>query len=360
MSPDGSVEIKLLTPENIALLASIWNSLVGEKNPFINYSTTWNRMYYSDENINWLKTDYNGIVINAPFEVLYDYRQQPVKNWGTYHYKGEFALSPKLAQVKEEMLRIFNNSNKIYKNNSYCPRVSDIKITPDGPVLEIQKATYYDQVSTNLSIDYKHKAEIAKILEAGTLRDWDVLQSGTEKGHLPELSKSKLANTIGVAAGIITTNKAGREVVLLRKRTSSVAVNPGTLSLPLSFALNFDVTTDDKPAGTLSDLIRSDLRHEQAQELGLDVSELEFENIKPLLLCRELCRGGKPQFILEIKTRYTYEELTKKIKESPVNRREFTSKIEGFTIEDISRSKCKFSSDVLAFIVSKASTSRSI
>lgn len=352
IKPDGSTELSFPTEDDIILLSRIWKSLFGEKNPFINYDTDWNRSYYNDESINWLKTDDDKI--SAPFEVLYDYDKCPVRDWGSYRYKGEFSLTPSLALVKKEMLDIFSKSDKIYKNNSNCPRVSDVVITRNGPLIDIQKATYYDQVATNLSLDYKHKTEIKEILGTEKVRDWDVLQSGVKKGKLPPFSLSRLANTIGVAAGIITVNKTGKEVVILRKRTKSVAVNANALALPLSFALHFDISATETPSGSILDLIKSDFKHEQAEELGIDVSEIDFSNIKPLLLCRELCRGGKPQFILEMKTKYTYEELLNKIKESPINRREFETQILGLTIEDICNSKQKFSSDVLAFIVAKA------
>jgi hypothetical protein len=321
-----------------------------EKTEFISYDATWLESYYRDVKLLAFADD----KIKAPFEVLYDYRNKNIADWGTYVYEGEFVFPPKLNAVKEEMVKLFSKAGKLYKGDSYCPRIRDIEVTPQGPIIYIQKATYYDQVATNLTIDYKHTEAITKLLGTDTIRLWDMEQSQTPQGSLPSLSRSCLANTIGIALGIMTVNKAGKQVVLLRQRTATVAVHENTLTLPMSFALNFDHSKNCHNAGALLDLVKADIRQEQLEEMGWDANQLDISDIKPLLLCRELSRGGKPQFIFEIKTKYTFEELARRIKEKRFGGREFTSRIVGLSIEDIISSASKLSSDVQAFIVAKS------
>jgi len=77
--------------------------------------------------------------------------------------------------------------------------------------------------------------------------------------------------------------------------------------LPFSFALTYEAKRDDK----LSEFINPDLHHEFAAELGLERSDLS--PLRPVAFCRDLCRGGKPQFFFDLEARLSTEELRRKL-----------------------------------------------
>jgi hypothetical protein len=324
-------------------------------NKFIDYDISGIAEFYHDNKINWLKSSDGKF--RAPYEIVHDYRLNPVSNWGEYLYKGEFQFPNILSRVKERMLEAFSAGGSLYKGDNPCPRVSNVVNTDTKLTFEIQRANYFDQVATNLSLDYKHDKDISDSLKTDTLRKWDILQSETDQGKLPEFKKSCLANTIGVALGIVAKNKSGQQVMLMRKRTSNVAVYKNMLHLPFSFALNFDITAPRlNHLDTIQELIKPDFRHEQAEELDLEPSDIDFDKVKPLLFCRDLCRGGKPQFFFELEISTPYEDLVRKIgeKERSKSKKEFASKTIAISIEEAKKSISNFSPELVAHIVAKA------
>lgn len=333
-----------------AILADI----IPIKKKLLNYDTSWLLSYYDkvSDGKNILKNS-DGTII-APYEISYDYRKNPLDNWGDYIYVGDFQLTNKLAVVKEYLIKLFSDKGLLYKGDNVCPRVKDITAKDNNLIIEIEKVHYFDQVATNLSLDYTLNEKIADTIGAKTLRKWDLEESKTKNGLLPSFINSKLANTIGVALAIIAKNKKGESVILIRQRTKNVAVNAKMNVLPFSFSLNME--TKGLVIGkknSIFDLIKSDFRHEQAEELGLEPSHLNFEKVTPLLLCRELCRGGKPEFFFEIEMDLTFEELQKLIKESVQKNKEFTDKLVGLTMSEVKKSLNLFSPEVRAYIATK-------
>lgn len=349
----GQPSVEFGTVEDFKTIAHLWNKLFPPRTRFLKSRPNWLFEFYSDDKIKWLKSSDNEV--RAPYEIIHDYRKNPIGNWGTCIYKGDYAFPNKLSRVREIMVNKFSKSGKLSKGSGICPRVSNVSLQNNMLSIDIEKAFYFDQVATNLSLDFKHKEEIADSIGANTIREWDIKQSKTKKGGIPSFTKSRLANTIGVAMAIVATNKQGQKVILIRKRTSDVAVFQNTLTLPFSFALNFEPNNIEiNQPDSILNLIKPDFRHEQAQELGLEPNEVDFGNIKPLLFCRELCRGGKPQFILEIEIKTPFEELASRIVEAPTAKPEYTSKLMGRTIENAKKLKHELSHDLLAYIVAKS------
>ncbi|MGN6420880.1 MAG: hypothetical protein ACTHMC_25440, partial [Pseudobacter sp.] len=175
----------------------------------------------------------------------------------------------------------------------------------------------YDQVASSVEVDrelpidrFPNNSE-----EIGTLRFWDMAQAGSED-KFPPFSKSILANTIGVAVAVYTLNENNQKVYVTRKRTDEeIMTYRDTEHLIFSFALKLDENNPVPKQGTIQDLIRSSYEKEEKSEIGLIINS--FENVKPLALCREMIRGGKPQFFLEVKSKLSYEELKKHITEIP-------------------------------------------
>lgn len=345
----GFPEIEL----DLKSIANLIASVFPEKNEFINYNPSWVREYYNNNDINWLRSTSDRRIF-APYEVINDYRSNPIENWGTYKFTGDFEFPTILSRVKDEMIKIFTEKGLLYKGDNPCPRVSNVVSSQNSLSFDIQKAYYFDQVATNLSLDYCHKQSICERIKRKTIRDWDKYQSKTTNGKIPTFTKSKLANTIGVALGIITTNKKGEKVIIIRRRTSSVAVYRNMFHLPFSFSLNFDShTLENNHIGSIKELIKPDFRHEQAEELGLEPAEIDFSQVKPLLFCRDLYRGGKPQFFLELEIKTPFEDLAKRITESSGKRQEFLKKTIGLTFEETKKSLRGFSPELIAYMVAR-------
>lgn len=350
---DGSLSIPMEEWYNLG--KAILVDIIPTRKQLLNYDTSWiSKFYYkTSDGENLLRSSDKSL--KAPYEISFDYRKHPITDWGTFHYIGDFQMTNELAVIREGLIKLFHDKGLLYKGDNICPRVKNILVENGKLLLEIEKATYFDQVATNLSLDYALKKEDAESINAKTLREWDINQSKTKYGFLPTFSKSKLANTIGVALGITVTNKKGEKVFLIRQRTSNVAVAAKMNALPFSFSLNLE--TKGLNAGkesSIFDLIKSDFRHEQSEELGLEPGIIDFEKVKPLLLCRELCRGGKPQFFFEIELDIPFEDIKKQIKENLINKREYSNTIVGLTIEKARKSLNKFSPEIRAFIIAKS------
>ena len=291
----------------------------------------------------------------VPYELIFDYRKNPTSDWGTYTYSGDFHFPPELEAWRAALVGLFKNKGFLYKGDHICPRINNVFPGKDQLSIEIQRATYFDQVATNLSLDYPLNDSLAKSLHARTVREWDLRQSGPIQGGIPPLSRSKLANTIGVALGITTTNAMGEKVILIRRRTSHVAVSQNRLVLPFSFSLNLNEhICNPGDSGSISDLIKTDFRQEQKEELGLDPEVLDFEKIKPVAFCRELCRGGKPQFFFRLETDIKLGDLQGLVKESSTINKEFRGPLMGLTMDKAFKDMNRFSPELNAFIATES------
>ncbi len=257
------------------------------------------------------------IWVGTPYVKVINYLDPSIsektrQNWGQFKFIDHFRFPTILRRHRELMIGQFNKKQKLRKGNLPAPRVYDVSPQNEGPVFELHHAHYYDQVGTNLTLDYHHKEPI--IDDIHNVREWDCYQAGVGK-QLPWFSQSNLANTIGVAVAITARNSDGKRITLRRKRRrNKVAVYQDTWHVPLSFALCY--SPEDFPIGhplvDIKSLIMNDLSTEQFQELGLDIHMLK--DPQPLAFCRDVIRGGKPQFFFEMESMVPFEELITKIK----------------------------------------------
>ncbi len=260
----------------------------------------------------------------APYEIVFDYRNQLIEGWGNCGFIGDFSLSPDLEWIKEKLVEYYNTKGLLYKGNNPCPRIANIIFSKENILLQIENASYFDQVATNLSLDYPLHEIGNNTLNSNTLREWDILQSNTTLGLLPPLGKSKLANTLGVCVGITTYNDKGESIILTRKRTNDVTVSANLEVLPFSFSLNYKHDSiKHHQAIQLTELIKKDFENELFEELGLAANYISFEKIEPLALCRELCRGGKPQLFCKTEINLPFEKINEIIQEKNYNKKEF-------------------------------------
>lgn len=346
-------ELELFSAEDYIWISQLLFSLKTQKKPMLNYRSDWLLAYYYKTcDRSTLVRSRDGELI-APYEILYDYRKTGNPDWGKYTFTGDFSLTSELAPVREELVGIFRKRGWLYKGDNICPRVQSVAIREGELHIDIQKAHYFDQVATNLSLDYPLSHAHAEMLGVATLREWDLRQSETEKGVLPPYPDSRLANTIGVALAIVAKNRRKEKILLIRRRTRHVAVAQDLFVLPFSFSLNLENKLCVPHAGSIFDLIRSDFRFEQAEELGLEPNMIDFDRVKPLLFCRELVRGGKPQFFFEIELDVPFEDLKPMIRESGSSKNEYKKKVMGLPVEVNPRILKKLSPELNAVILAK-------
>lgn len=316
-----------------------------KREEFLDYSLTEVSKYYK---VPWIKISTSKGDISAPYQMIHDYRKDKTLNWGTTIVASDYQFPSQLEHHRSQMIEVFEKKGLLKRGSSQCPRVFSFKIRKAIPHYELQCAFYYDQVGSNLSLDYKLPTSlVVNGKNCSTVREWDLLQSQMPNSDLPSFEKSKLANTIGVTIGVSAKTKNGKKVILKRKRSSKVAVYANMWSNPFGFALALE---NDYPLNTelkIEDLIRRDYNHEFATELGLEYSD--FNPPQPIAFCRDLLRGGKPQFFLEAESRISFENLRDKINDKSG---EHSSKLKIIGENDISpRLDEKFSPELKATII---------
>lgn len=201
---------------------------------------------------------------------------------------------------------------------------------------------YYDQVGTNLTLDYPFGLSFANGMDAAkNVREWDMAHS-PDPGIVPDLQDSQLANTVGVAVGVTAKDQFGQWQILKRLRDKHVAVYENQWHVPFSFALAWPEGFDPGEQMTISEFIRRDYGHELAEELrGIEASA--FEPPRILAFCRDMVRGGKPQFFFEIRSRLTVEGLRARIRSDGAEYKNQTGVVDGV--------RSALSPELLAFAV---------
>jgi hypothetical protein len=334
-----------ITPEDVESFIYIWNLLSGRKEDvYLDYRTSTAETNYAQSKINWLEIENKiGKVIHAPYDILVDYRKCPTESsWGKYKFVGKFDFPNNLSAHREAMIEKFKKEGRLSRGDNPAPRVNKFEMIEGKPFFTLEEAFYSDQVGTNLTIDYPFVKSIeANGHKCDTVREWDIAQAGKTQ-TLPNFENSKLANTIGVAIGVTAQSQDGRHVILRRKRAEKMAVYAGMWHVPFSFALTMRNLSIDEEE--MRNLIDPDWGHEFADELGLEF--VDFEPPQILAFCRDLARGGKPQFFFEMKSRLNFEELRKKIsKKTP----EFTGAVQKVTETDTA-----YSPELVAFTFLKS------
>lgn len=302
-------------------LSYLLGLLPWKREDFLDYSLTEVAKHY---NIPWIKISTRKGEISAPYQMIHDYGQPTQKsNWGTAKISSDFEFPSALIPHRSKMVEIFEKKGLLKKGNSSCPRVASFQLLNSVPQFDLQLASYFDQVGTNLTLDYRLAAPLISNANAcSTVREWDISQAQVQYGSLPSFKQSQLANTIGVSIGITAHTKDGKKVILKRKRSSKVAVYANTWSTPFGFALALEQDAVRNKVLPIEDLIRRDYNHEFAEELGLQF--LDFTPPRPIAFCRDLLRGGKPQFFLEAEALIPFEELRKKLQD---HSNEYSSRI---------------------------------
>lgn len=278
--------------------------------------------------LGWLTyTEPSGEVIKAPYTLEVDFRAtNPEKHWGVVHCEIPYEFPNELLAYRTQMVSDFTAKGKLHKGNRACPRVKSFDLTSRGKLhLCVQRAMYFDQVGTNLTLDFPFNEKTLKS-RFENVRGWD-LANGISPMVIPSFEQSKMANTIGIAVGITALDKFGKKQILKRMRTDNTAVYENQWHVPFSFALEWPDGFEPGERMTLSNMINRDYGHELAEEMpGIERSD--FESPKLLAFCRDMIRGGKPQFFFEIRSRQPIETLQRQIRSDKVEYKNKTGIVE--------------------------------
>ena len=171
--------------------------------------------------------------------------------------------------------------------NESILRISSLKSgnSKSNHVVTLERARYFDQVRTNLTLDHQLDND-----SFATLRINDL----TGDNSLPSYEKSQLVNSIGVSS-VLAFQSKGVWYYHMQSRQSNLGVFTNMLS-----SVGGTVLPPETDITDLVEYAKSELKRELIEETGLDITNLEEYSrfdIVPLALLRELTRGGKPEFM---------------------------------------------------------------
>ena len=283
------------------------NSLNVRSGPGTQYSVQ--RKLHRGDTVVVLSKKGQWATVQIPYKEEIDFIQHPDTKILIQSLKvdKDFQLSKEIVEATEDVLAEFNKEKKC--TDDPHPRLSSLtKIADDKWECTIEKATYFQQIRTNLTLDFRINIEGKRGM---TMRGYEY--SISEK--LADFSKSKLSNAIGVSA-IWIMGKPGHEQVFLLPRKKKVGVfesRMGTASGNVEMPKNSCFSDS-----SLIEFLKWDMAREFAEETGLcgkniDMNQfsqlvdcmptmIEYVNITPLAFVRELLRGGKPQMFFVIET----------------------------------------------------------
>ena len=215
-----------------------------------------------------------------------------------------------LKKHHDKAISLFKNLNKIRKNKQdIWENNSSVRIVEwdrDKKVISIQPATYFNQIGTNLTMDWA--SGVLGGNPASTIRN--NIESH-KNGMLPNLKTSILANTLGLA--VVLVNTKTKEVLIPIRGSAQAVMAEGKGKFHCSASGVFELDNFPTKGETVTfDIFIKGMQKEIEEEIGLQKDSYE---LTPLAFSRELARGGKPQLFFIAKTNIEIE----KIKSSMIN-----------------------------------------
>lgn len=219
----------------------------------------------------------------------------------------QWPFPPRLVHHKEAAVELFKRMGRLnklatgeYENNTSA-RIR--KADWDNLEIEVQKASYFDQLGTNLTLDWAS----GKIQKGSARTIRPTIRNAFElpvEGALVELSRSNLANTVGVATILITSD----DFMFLRVRSSKVAVMSGEFKLHCSASGVFkwdhiEALHGESAFRIFTEGVIDEIRTE------INIGSSDIKEIIPLAFARELVRGGKPQLFFLVMTELSYSDI---------------------------------------------------
>jgi len=195
-----------------------------------------------------------------------------------------YIMPSNLEQLTDTNLQDFLAKKKTY-NGPNLRLASLKKVSPNRYECQLERAEYFPQVRTNLSVDYRLKGG-----RRPTLRLLDM----NEKKGLKPLEQSVMVNTIGTSA--VVYFRKGEYVYFLMKLRKQLGIYENMLGTTSGEVENPHEGGEPKELITF---VAEEMKREFAFETGLNPGKT-VKRIQPLAFTRDLIRGGKPQFFFLI------------------------------------------------------------
>jgi hypothetical protein len=284
--------------------------------PYLEYRTAVIESQYRHTPMLYDPFRWAGTPLAAPYAVVFPYvgHTHLFESWGTCSVRRtQYRLPDQLCRHRDTVLARFRTEGKLRPYDPICPRVKAYREEENAnPHFEFERALYSDQVATNLSVKFPLDPPLSVgPTRARTVREWEALQLGLD-GTLAPFESSLMANSFGVAVGVTARNRNRETLLLMRRRSVTMAVYPGMMHVPFSFSLNLERYVSSYPErAPLRSLIAPDYWQEHGQEM--EIERDAFGPIQPLAFCRDLVRCGKPQLFLEMPSLLTFEDLRRRM-----------------------------------------------
>jgi len=255
------------------------------KTGFIDYNLAF-QYYEKDRRSVTLSRDGEEKQISLPYKELINFIDEPDATISIKSPVGTYQMSQDIMDQTNDAFEEFM-ADRPNTTNDGILRLASLKPAGTGSKYSavLEKASYYDQVRTNLSLDHQLDND-----SFATMRINDL----TKDNVLPALEKSHLVNSIGVSS-VLAFQSKGIWYYHMQSRQSNLGIFTNMLS-----SVGGTVQPPKTEITDLVDYAKSELKRELIEETGLDIAHLEEYSrfdIVPLALLRELTRGGKPEFM---------------------------------------------------------------
>jgi hypothetical protein len=250
---------------------------------FIKYSN-WQAYYKSDDWSLELLGPKSVVKRRLPYAQLLDLVTNPAAKITVKQPIGEYCMPDDLkARTEAALAACLETKRKSF--DGPVARIADFKKGTGGNLhCVLERAGYFSQVRTNLTLDYTTSHNGPRNLRLADM---------TRDGNLRTLRESLLVNSLGVAA-IVAYERDGQWFYLAKLRKREDAINEMMLASPSGVA----ELIRGQPVRDLGSFAASEMLREFYFETGLPSTIVR--RIVPLSFCREFVRGGKPQFFFFI------------------------------------------------------------
>lgn len=252
--------------------------------------------------------------VELPYTVEVDLSRRPAARIHVESY-GEYRMSPELEVLTEGNLRRYKAKKTSTKDGPIL-RVAGLQhVHGDNYHCRLEASTYWRQSRTNLTLDLPLESDSSK-----TLR---VLDLGPNRS-LRALHDSILVNSLGVSGVLFFVGRDGRRRYFMKRRRDSEGVFEEMLGTTSG-------VVQSAPGLSIPELVSyatTEMLREFSRETGCDLDKVQLKRIIPLAFCRELTRGGKPQFFFAIEIPEMTEDTFKVLfRKSPEGLEEFVDGI---------------------------------
>lgn len=282
---------------------------------FIKYSLALSDGWYSNST-KWLKVKVDGEIknIEIPYAEVIDYLKDSEPSIRVSRLCEQYVMPDSIRNLTDRNLTDFLHRKPNTYNGETLRIKSLSKISGNLYDCELQSATYFDQIRTNLTLDLPLLGQ-----EECTLRELDLDKNKIIK----PFSESIMANSIGVSAiwytpDVHRKNKNGIRFFLKpRKSSTGVFYNAlgtisGAVAPPKEGCFHSSFLEDYVKQELLREFYEETYNKNSDKDIRSYVPENKIE-ITLLAFVRELTRGGKPQFMFLIKTPYIDNSTMKEL-----------------------------------------------